>query len=198
MSNSKYSIPYTGKLHCSFHAEPHPLLAQIPLTVSPYIHLPRAPTLPYTYKHLPSTLPPSSTADPNGIEREKYVVAPSGHTAHPDEILKSCQALQAHIVKVQVDAQKMIADWQKDLKDQELAEKRRVAPGWLDREEKILQPTRTGDSIVAKTEEVSNQVTSLMDQDDSNSQQQSLNRPPSNPGGEELDRAFGGMGLKQP
>ncbi len=175
---------------------PHPLLAQIPLTVSPYIHLPRAPTLPYTYKPLPSTLPPSSTADSNGIEREKYVVAPSGHAAHPDEILKSCQALQAHIVKVQEDAEKMIQDWLKDLKDQELAEKRRVAPGWLDREEKILQPRRTDDPAEAKPDRGPNQNVNLMDQEDNSFQERTRNIPDPNLGGEELDRAFGGMGLK--
>ena len=177
-------------------AEPHPLLAQVPLTVSPYIHLPRAPTLPYTYKPLPSTLPPSSTANSNGVEREKYVVAPSGHSAHPDEILKSCQALQAHIAKVQEDAENRIKDWEQELRDQELAEKRRLAPGWLDREEKILQPERTSVSGAPKSGEGAGQNTNLMDQEEEGPQNESRDGAMPNPGGEELDRAFGGMGLK--
>ena len=130
---------------------------------------------------------------------DKYVVAPSGHTAHPDEILKSCQALQAHIVKVHEDAEKMIEEWQKDIRDQELAEKRRVAPGWLDREEKILQPKRTSESVPAKKDERPSQKTNLMDQIDQvddRSQDQNRDEIIPNPRGEELDRAFGGMRLE--
>lgn len=176
--------------------EPHPLLAQIPLTVSPYIHLPRAPTLPYTYKPLPSTLPPSSTADSNGVEREKYVVAPSGHAAHPDEIIKSCQALQAHILQVQKDAEKKIEEWEQELKEQELAEKRRVAPGWLDRDEKILEPKRTDVSTPILDSESARKSTSLMDQQDERLLEEQMGGETPNPAGEELDRAFGSMGLK--
>ena len=154
--------------------------------------------MPYTYKALPSTLPPSSTADANGVERDKYVVAPSGHTAHPDEIITSCQALQAHIVKVHEDAEKTIENWQKRLREQELAEKRRVAPGWLDREEKILQPRRAGDLTAEETDEGAVESTNLMDREDGISRVETKDRPLPNPGGEELDRAFGGMGLKSP
>ena len=180
----------------TLYAEPHPLLAQVPLTVSPYIHLPRAPTLPYTYKPLPSTLPPSSTADANGVEREKYVVAPSGHSAHPDEILKSCQALQAHIVKIQEDAERQIREWEKGLKDEELAEKRRVAPGWLDREEKILQPNRASVSAGPNSGDGATPNSNLMDQQEERPPNEFKDEGMPNPGGEELDRAFGGMGLK--
>jgi len=174
----------------------HPLLAQIPLTVSPFISLPTATTLPYTYKPLPSTLPPSSTADPNGTEREKYVVSPSGHAASPEEIVTSCQGLQAHIRKVQAQAEQTIKDWEQSLKDQELAEKRRVAPGWLDRDEKILQPNRTsvvGSSIPAN---VPVQNSNIMDQQDEQQNLGDRSTASPNAAGDELDRAFGGMGLR--
>lgn len=171
----------------------HPLLAQIPLTVSPFISLPTATTLPYTYKPLPSTLPSSSTADSHGVEREKYVVSRSGHAASPEEIIASCTALQAHIQKVQDDAAQTIKTWEQGLKDHEMAEKRRVAPGWLDREEKILQPERTSDVGVSS---LVNARGNIMDQQDEHEAVDSDQHTPINPAGDELDRAFGGMKLR--
>ncbi|KAL9594989.1 MAG: hypothetical protein Q9219_006717 [cf. Caloplaca sp. 3 TL-2023] len=179
-----------------YNDRPHPLLAQIPLTVSPFISLPSAPTLPYTYKPLPSTLPPSSTADSNGNEREKIVVSASGHAASPEEIIASCQALQAHITRIQEDAERNIREWETKLKEDELAEKRRVAPGWLDREEKILQPTRTVGPGEGRSETPrQSQSANIMDQQAEESDRM-MQQPVQSREGEELDRAFGGMELK--
>ncbi|KFZ02778.1 hypothetical protein V501_09460, partial [Pseudogymnoascus sp. VKM F-4519 (FW-2642)] len=126
----------------------HPLLAQVPLTVSPFISLPTATTLPYTYKTLPSTLPPSSTTTTSAAgtgSKPQYVVSPgTGHAAHPDEILASCRALQAYIAKVQDDAERELRGWEEGRRARELAEKRRVAPGWLDSESRILEPVQKG------------------------------------------------------
>ncbi|MCJ1264791.1 hypothetical protein MMC22_004666 [Lobaria immixta] len=181
-----------------YNGKPHPLLAQIPLTVSPFISLPTATTLPYTYKPLPSTLPRSSTADPNGIEREQYIVSPSGHSAHPDEIIASCKALQAHIQKIQDDAEKTLRDWEANLKEQELAEKRRVAPGWLDRDEKILEPHRTkNNSTVPGSMNDRNEAVSLMDRQDGDQQDINMQDTRTDVAGDELDRAFGGMALRR-
>jgi hypothetical protein len=162
----------------------------VPLTVNPFISLPTATTLPYTFKSLPSTLPPSVTVDPNGAEKTKYVVSSSGHAAHPDNIIASCQALQAHLKKTQEDAEKTIRDWENDIKERELAEKRRLAPGWLDREEKILEPVKA-----SQTSELG--AANLMDSrsDEKNSKRLPVTMTPSREG-EELDRVFGGMGLK--
>jgi hypothetical protein len=63
--------------------------------------------------------------------KPQYVISPSGHAAHPDDIIASCQALQAHIAKMQEDSRNLIRSWEDGIKEQELAEKRRVAPGWL-------------------------------------------------------------------
>ncbi|KAL8826409.1 MAG: hypothetical protein Q9191_003815 [Dirinaria sp. TL-2023a] len=173
--------------------KPHPLLAQVPLTVSPFISLPTATTLPYTYKPLPSTLPQSSTADVNGAEREEYVVSASGHVASPESIIASCQALQAHIQRTQEDAENAIKDWETGLKEEELAEKRRVAPGWLDRSEKILEPERKRATDSSSRSGNPTTPTELLDSQDAGNQEKSTRRSPGNAVGDELDRAFGVM-----
>ncbi|CAG8012940.1 unnamed protein product [Penicillium salamii] len=170
---------------------PHPLLAQIPLTVSPFINLPTSVTLPYTYKSVASILPPSVTVDPsNPDEKARYVVSSSGeHAAHPDDILAACHSLETHLNKTRSDADQAIAAWEDSIKQRELAEKRRLAPGWLDREEKLLQPSRT--SVAPPGVQPS-----LLD---SSSPDQSSSQMPAiqpHDEGEELDRAFGGLGVK--
>jgi hypothetical protein len=172
--------------------KPHPLLAQVPLSVSPFISLPTAPPLPHTYKSLPSTLPPSITVDPSSstpTEPVKYVISPSGHTSSPAEILSSCRALQAHLSAAHAAADKTISEWEASIKERELAEKRRLAPGWLDSSQKILEPTKAPSN-----------PGNLMDSD-SKAEGKSAGAglggtmTPSREG-EDLDRAFGGMGLK--
>ena len=124
------------------------------------------------------------------------MVAPSGHAAHPDEIVASCQGLQTHIQNVQDDAVAEIKAWQDQMREEELAEKRRVAPGWLDRDEKILQPKRTSILDISKPGEHSMSDENIMDQQDCGQDPQAGNNPASDPAGEQLDRAFGGMGMQ--
>ncbi|KAK6608727.1 hypothetical protein H4I95_04107 [Botrytis cinerea] len=148
---------------------------------------------PYTYKTLPSTLPPSSTAASASSSdgRSQYVVSSSGHAAHPDEIISSCKALQAYIQKVQDDADRELKAWEDAIAARELAEKRRVAPGWLDSDARILEPEK---KTIAGGE-------NLMDVDVSNNDASRLAQTPvavPSQEGDELDRAFGGMGLNKP
>ena len=164
---------------------PHPLLAQIPLAVSPFISLPSAVTLPYTYKAVPSSLPPSVTIDPSGQEQPKYVVSSSGHAANPGDIMKSCKALQEHIRTSKVEAEEKIKTWEQSIKERELAEKRRVAPGWLDRDEKILEPVRAKEKVAQRLDLLDIAAGAI------NTTTLSPNRE-----GEELDRAFGGLQFK--
>lgn len=186
---------WTASWDKMYNEKPHPLLAQVPLTVSPFISLPTATTLPYTYKPLPSTLPQSSTADVNGAEREEYVVSASGHAASPESIIASCQALQAHIQRTQEDAENAIRDWETGLKEEELAEKRRVAPGWLDRSEKILEPERKRGTDSSSRSGNPATPTELLDSQDAGNQEKSTRRSPGNAAGDELDRAFGVMNV---
>lgn len=160
----------------------HPLLAQVPLTISPFAKIPTAVTLPYTFKTVPTSLPPSVLADdPNG-GKPKYVKSSSGHAAHPEDIINSCKALQEHIAKTAEDARKSIEEWEKQIRERDLAEKRRVAPGWLDREEKLLQPM-----VSAKNQDLLGEQPA--------SQIQAPAMSPSKEG-EELDRAFGGLNVR--
>ncbi|KAJ5575865.1 hypothetical protein N7535_002791 [Penicillium sp. DV-2018c] len=173
---------------------PHPLLAQVPLTVSPFINLPTSVTLPYTYKSVPSSLPPSVTVDPNSPDgKVRYVVSPSGeHAAHPDDILAACRSLEQHLNKTRKDAEQAIATWEESIRQRELAEKRRLAPGWLDRDEKLLQPSRTSMSPGGQGDAEQ----SLLDS--ASPDQESARLPTMEPHdeGKELDRAFGGLDLK--
>lgn len=133
------------------------------------------------------------TVDPSNQEgKARYVVSSSGeHAAHPDEILAACQSLEQHLKKTRSDAEKAIQAWEESIKQRDLAEKRRLAPGWLDRDEKLLQPSRstTSQGNTGTTE-------SLLD---SSSADQGASTMPSmvpRDEGEELDRAFGGLGVK--
>ena len=117
--------------------------------MSPFVSLPTATTLPYTYKSMPSTLPPSAagitatSSNPSSDEpKPKYVVSSSGHAAHPDDIIASCRALQAHIAKLEADAEASLREFDERIKARDLAEKRRLAPGWLDSDVRVLEPER--------------------------------------------------------
>ncbi|KAF2744901.1 hypothetical protein M011DRAFT_495927 [Sporormia fimetaria CBS 119925] len=184
---------------------PHPFLAQIPLTVSPFLHLPTPIPLPYTYKSLPSTLPPSilsspssnptsSPSDPQQSQQQHqpaYILSSSGQTAaSPDTILASCHALQAHLQKLETDARETLRKWEEKRKAEELAEKRRVAPGWLDGDVKLLVPENVGPE---GKEEVK--------QEEGVRRKEKTGKEMKREGegdervGEELDRAFGGLGI---
>ena len=153
--------------------------------MSPFVSLPTATTLPYTYKTLGSSLPPSITVDSKGSEKARYVVSASGHAAHPDEINASCHTLHAHLRKLKDDGDRTIREWEESIRERELAEKRRVAPGWLDREEKILEPTRAGPQK------------SIMDSDSQDVKSAGMADAMSpTREGEDLDRAFGSLGVK--
>jgi hypothetical protein len=173
---------------------PHPLLAQVPLTVSPFINLPTAVTLPYTYKSVPSTLPPSVIVDPSNPDaKPRYVISSSGeHVASPEDILASCRALEQHLNKTKTDSDKAIKEWQESISARDLAEKRRVAPGWLDRDEKLLQPSNAPSNRLSQIQPSQ----SLLDSAAPDAAAAELPSMASRNEGEELDRAFGGLDVK--
>ncbi|KAJ6438246.1 taurine catabolism dioxygenase [Purpureocillium lavendulum] len=189
-----------------YNNRPHPLLEQVPLTVSPFISLPSATTLSYNYKTMPSNIPPSSlgiptAADDSAAEQQpkaRFIVSGTGHAASPEEILESCHALLNHVTELQKDAERDLREFEERIKERELAEKRRVAPGWLDSESRLLEPERT--SPVQQRGPGAAPMEQRRQQQQQQQQQQSP--PQQQPSqaehdeGAELDRAFGGMGLK--
>ncbi|TRX87946.1 hypothetical protein FHL15_011150 [Xylaria flabelliformis] len=163
----------------------HPLLAQVPLTVSPFVTLPTAATLPYTYKSMPSTLPPPSTGITGATdEKPKYVVSPSGHAAHPDDIVASCQGLRAHIAKLQEDADRELHALDERIRARDLAEKRRLAPGWLDSEARLLEPERKPETSPGEPS-VAGQFAEMSISGREGVSEMAVDQ------GEEIDRAFG-------
>ena len=81
--------------------------------------------------------------------------------------------------------------------EQDLAEKRRLAPGWLDRSEKILEPERK--SSIGSTTAFNDQAgpASIMDSDMEGQKAQSALQEVPDSAGDELDRAFGGMTVRK-
>ncbi|KAI7238861.1 hypothetical protein KC330_g2338 [Hortaea werneckii] len=125
----------------------HPLLQQTALSVNPFIDLPKPPTLPHNYASLPSTLPPSSInapPAPSHPDHPAYVTSSSGFAAHPSTIITQNQALLEQLDRQRAEASKKVQEWEKGIQERDLAEKRRKAPGWLDSEQHLLQPEKTG------------------------------------------------------
>jgi hypothetical protein len=169
---------------------PHPLLQQTPLSVNPFIDLPKPPTLPHNYASIPSTLPPSSTnaaPAPSNPELPAYVTSSTGFAAHPSSIINQNRALLDQISSQQRDAHEKVKKWEQDIKDRELQEKRRRAPGWLDSEAKLLQPAKKtegrqeGDKI-----DLMDQPPAAVDLQTSREQNKTANEL-----GDAMDRAFG-------
>lgn len=165
----------------------HPLLEQVPLTVSPFVSLPTATTLSYNYKTMPSNIPPSSLGIPTAADKAaaeqplpRFVVSGSGHAASPDEILESCHALLGHVTDLQREAERELREFEDRIKERDLAEKRRLAPGWLDSDARLLEPERAPGPPPAP--QGPGQAKAEVRADDD--------------AGAELDRAFGGMVLK--
>ncbi len=116
-------------------------------------------------------------------------MAASGHAAHPEDIVASCRALQAHVAALQADADAALHSLEERIRARELAEKRRVAPGWLDSDARLLEPERrdrpgdaaeAGPGMQASLALTMPAVVSEMAAPDQ---------------GEELDRVFGSMAL---
>lgn len=222
-ADTRLELPNRRQIQPSFcfdstnhlHVDPHPLLAQVPLTVSPFLSLPTATPLPYSYKQLPSTLPPSilsspptasnQSMDPGSQQQAQqlppppaqpaYVVSASGTSAHPDAILSSCLALQSHLQQLESSANATLKKWEDRRRAADLAEKRRVAPGWLDGDVKLLKP----ENVVEEEQTQMESGRPPLEQRHSVGIKGLVERRDGVPDpreGEELDRVFGGLDIK--
>lgn len=108
---------------------------------------------------MPSTLPPSVTTAATDDKKPRYVTSQSGgHAAHPDDIMASCRALQSYVSQLQSDSERELHDLDARIHARELAEKRRVAPGWLDSEARLLEPERAGGAPASPPDQMGGHV----------------------------------------
>ncbi|KAF2721139.1 hypothetical protein K431DRAFT_320604 [Polychaeton citri CBS 116435] len=145
----------------------HPLLQQTALSVNPYLNLPSAPTLPHNYASLPSTLPPSiisappATSAASGTDLPAYVTSSSGFAAHPSTLIQQNEAMLRQLQQQKEAGRRRVAEWENNIRERELAEKRRKAPGWLDSENRLLQPEKKAEAL---NEAPATVPTNLMDE----------------------------------
>ncbi len=107
----------------------------------------------------------------------------------------SCRKLQEHLSRMEAEARALVQKWQSEIGARDLQEKRRVAPGWLDVQEgeRMLVPEGTrqdgaeGGATGAKVEDLMMADEGMASRPDARKE---------NREGEELDRAFGGLGLR--
>lgn len=102
---------------------------------------------------------------------------------------------------MQREGERVLREWEEKVKGEELSEKRRVAPGWLDREERVLEPERKTGSLGSGDDGLGgpagigghrqNETTA-----GSEINIQGQQGPLQNAAGDELDRAFGSMELR--
>ncbi|PHH68566.1 hypothetical protein CDD82_470 [Ophiocordyceps australis] len=203
----------------------HPLLEQVPLTVSPFVSLPTATTLSYNYKTMPSSIPPSSKLslkhimndeDPDAFSPPYNVSSPSHPStpsnaslsvnlsspsnasssspasapvySAPQVLIRTCRELVDYLVEVEKRGREDIAAFDQQRREERLMERRRIAPGWLDRAERILEPER-----VATNQEQQPPTASA-----AAAPQAAPSEPPTlqlDAAGEQLDKAFGDLSL---
>ena len=90
------------------------------------------------------------------------------------------------------EATQTVRKWENEIRERDLAEKRRVAPGWLDAEERILVPQSMGN----------NTTQDLLSGDEGTAGEEGnvgtrqAREDMGDREGEELDRAFGGLDLR--
>lgn len=78
------------------------------------------------------------------------------------------------------------------MRERDLAERRRVAPGWLDSDAKLLQPQKAQEAPSTSASQIPQE--SLLDTPDHEAV--AADRAKAEAEGEELDRAFGGMAMR--
>lgn len=92
-----------------------------------------------------------------------------------------------------------MSEWEEGIKARELAEARRLAPGWLDSSSHtVLEPEKKDAAKDREGKGKAKQDSSLMDMDASGAEATAMGALPASAGtggGDEIDRAFGGLGI---
>jgi hypothetical protein len=134
--------------------------------------------------------------------KPQYVVSQAtGLAFHPDDIVESCRRLQESLARMQDESERAIRRWEGGIRERELAERRRVAPGWLDVGEagRGLVPERAGGGGggggAAAAQQQQRQVE--MEQGGAEQRQQDAQMAGAEADeGAELDRAFGSLSMR--
>lgn len=107
------------------------VLAQIPLIISPFVQPPKAVTLPYNYTKLPATVPaPPATVTVQEVEA----------------VAANVKQISDFIEKSRAELRNEYTQWRDDVERREVEEKRRIAPGYLDTGNRLLQPVKKTDT----------------------------------------------------
>lgn len=116
------------------------------------------------------------------------MLSQGGYAAHPSAILAQNKELLRRLEEQSETGRKKVEEWEKSIQERELAERRRRAPGWLDREERLLEPEKVNGNGIGETGK------SLMDEEqDETAKRVSgvVDKKEVEDLGIELDRAFG-------
>lgn len=103
---------------------------------------------------------------------------------------------------MQREGERVLREWEEQVKGEELREKRRVAPGWLDREERVLEPERKTGSLGSRDDDGLGGPAGIGGHRQNETTagteiiKQGQQGPLQNAAGDELDRAFGSMELR--
>lgn len=145
-------------------------LSQLVLIKSPYLQLPHPVTLPYNYTPLPPSVdiivPPLPITILTKFQPStdfSQVLSSVELSIQRISALKSDH--ESHVDKIKV--------WEEQIQEREVREKRRIAPGYLDTDQRLLMPTRVD------SPRVESPVTRVDGEDGTN----------------ELGKAFGNMGV---
>ena len=103
---------------------------------------------------------------------------------------------------IQREGERVLREWEEKVREEELREKRRVAPGWLDREERVLKPERKTGLLGSGVDGPGGTVGMGTYQPNKTTAEseiiaQGQQGPLHNAAGDELDRAFGSMELRK-
>lgn len=102
---------------------------------------------------------------------------------------------------MQKEGERVLREWEEQVKGEELREKRRVAPGWLDREERVLEPERKTGLLGSGDDKPGGPAGIIGHRQNKTTAGsevtiQGQQVPLQNAAGDELDRAFGSMELR--
>ena len=111
--------------------------------------------------------------------------------------MTSCLALQSHLSQLEASAKTTLREWEERRRAADLAEKRRVAPGWLDGDIKLLVPDAgekdraigraEGEARPQQQRRTSVGIKGLIERRDGVQDSREA---------DEIDKVFGGLGIK--